>query len=149
MNTNRHPNPGPTLGGDLARFCLEPEAAATDRQLVWVNAICLAFLVVGLIGLKPRPIVVTRPAGPAEEAVATVIEPAFVPVQTITADADPNDGGTPTESRPAGPVIPVTLNSPAVAFAVPTVGNVLVPVGLASAPPAHAAQRHVYGAPVG
>ena len=137
MNTNRNPNPLTNSAGDLARFCLEPDAVESDRRLAWANAICLGFLVIGLIGLRPRPIVVTQPAGPAEEAVATVIEPVVAPVQPVPVTATPDDAPEPAESTAAGPVIAVTRNSPAVAFAVPTVGNVLVPVGLAQAPPAH------------
>ena len=135
MNTNRNPQTGPDFDGDLARFCFETAAATTDRRLAWVNAICLSCLVVGLIGLKPRPIGVIQPPRPAEEAVATVIEPAVIPVQTVIANDNPNDTGEPTDAHSAGPVIAVTLNSPAVAFAVPTVGNVLVPLHLAQAPP--------------
>lgn len=137
MITNRNSNTRRDCNGDLAQFCFGPDVAETDWRLAWVNALCLALLIVGLIGLKPRAIIVTKPAGPAEEAVATVIDPAFVPVQTVTAESEANATREPADSRSAGPVIAVTLNSPAVAFAVPTVGNLLVPVRLAQAPPVH------------
>ena len=118
----------------LTRFCFEPDAVEANRVLAWVNAICAAFLLIGLLGLKPRAIVVQTKPGPATEAVATIIEPAVIPVQTLTADAP---GDAPGDVNEGGPVVAVTLNTPAVVFAVPTVGNVLVPASLAQAPPAN------------
>ena len=136
MNITRNPKPGRDFAGDLARFCFAPDGAVTDRRLAWVNAICVSCLVIGLIGLKPRTLVVTQRPGPAEEAVATVIEPTVVPVQTLTAESASSDHPELGDPHFAGPVIAVTLNSPAVAFPVPTVGNVLVPIRLAQPPPA-------------
>ena len=136
MNITRNPKPGRDFPDDLARFCFAPDGAIADRRLAWVNAICLSCLAIGLIGLKPRTLVVSQPAGPAEEAVATVIEPLVVPLQTITTAPPPTDPVELGNSHSAGPVIAVTLNSPAVAFPVPTVGNVLVPIRLAQPPPA-------------
>ena len=45
---------------NLARFCLEPDVSETRRALAWVNAICFAYLLIGLIGLKPPPIEVVK-----------------------------------------------------------------------------------------
>ena len=118
----------------LTRFCFEPDAVEANRVLAWVNAICAAFLLIGLLGLQPRPIVVQTKPGPATEAVTTIIEPAVIPVQTLTADAP---GDAPSDANAGGPVVAVTLDTPAVVFAVPTVGNVLVPASLAQAPPAN------------
>jgi len=137
MNTTRNPKPARDFPSDLARFCFSPEGASTNQRLAWVNALCLSCLVIGLLGLKPRTLVVAQQPGPAEEAVATVIEPAVVPLQTITAESASHDRSEPGESPSEGPVIAVTLNSPAVAFPVPTVGNILVPIGLAQPPPPH------------
>ena len=78
------------LGGaareDLARFCLEPDTAEAKRALAWVNAICLAYLVIGLLGLRPPPIYVVKHPLP-EEAVPTVIEPLISAVQQIAPDS--------------------------------------------------------------
>ena len=137
MNTTRNPKPGHDFPSDLARFCFAPIGTVTDQRLAWVNALCLSCLVIGLIGLKPRTLVVTQRPGPAEEAVATVIEPMVVPLQKGTAESALDHPSEPGGSHSAGPVIAVTLNSPAVAFPVPTVGNILVPIGLAQPPPAH------------
>ncbi len=118
----------------LTRFCFEPDAVEANRVLAWVNSICAAFLFIGLLGLKSRPIVIQTRSVPATEAVATIIEPVILPVQTLAADA-PGDGTS--EASVGGPMVAVTLDTPAVVFAVPTVGNVLVPASLAQAPPAN------------
>src|SRR5439155_1339522 len=100
----------------LARFCLEPGSAETKRSLAWVNAICLAYLVIGLMGLKPPPIYVVKRATP-EEAVPTVIEPLVSTVQQIAPDSAAEE--TPSEQTPEDAAgVAVTLDSSAVAFAV-------------------------------
>jgi len=118
----------------LARFCFEPDTVEANQILAWVNAICAAFLLIGLLGLPPRPIVVQPKPGPATEAVATIIEPLINPVQTLSVAAP---GDAPGDASAGGPAVAVTLETPAVVFAVPTVGNVLVPASLAQAPPAN------------
>ena len=119
----------------LTRFCFEPDVVEANRVLAWVNSICAAFLLIGLFGLKPRPIVIQPRSAPATEAVATIIEPVIIPVQTLEIDAPPGDGIG--EASVGGPMVPVTLDTPAMVFAVPTVGNVLVPASPAQAPPAN------------
>ena len=134
MNTTRNSKPGRDFSEDLARFCFAPEGPGVNQRLAWANAICLSCLAIGLIGLKPRTLTGVHRPGPSEEAVTTLIEPTLIPVQPVTA-------GTPQfdqdfgEPHAGGPAIAVTLNSPAVAFPVPTVGNVLVPISLAQPPP--------------
>jgi TonB family protein len=120
---------------DLARFCLEPDPAESKRALAWVNSICLAFLIVGCLGLKPHAPAITLRPPPPEEAVPAVIEPLVTEVQTVTATSDAD--AAPGEQTPSdnAPTVAVTVDSPAVAFSVPTVGNLLVPLGLAEAPP--------------
>ena len=138
MNTNSTPKAsGSGAADDLARFCFEPDVIEANRRLAWVNSICLVYLIIGLIGIKPRAVVVRKPAGPADEAVATIIEPATLPVIPPAA-ADP--ATEPASGQPAAggaAIVAVTLDSPAVVFSVPTAGNVLVPLGLAAAPPAN------------
>ena len=118
----------------LTRLCFEPDAVEANRVLAWVNSICAAFLLIGLLGLKPQAIVVQTKPTPATEAVATVIEPVVMPAQLLTAETPSDVTGA---VAPSGPVVAVTLDTPAVVFAVPTVGNVLVPASLAQAPPAN------------
>lgn len=118
----------------LTRFCFEPDAVEANRVLAWVNSICAAFLLIGLLGLKPRTIVVQTKPTPANEAVATIIEPVVMSAQPLTAETPGDVTGA---VAPGGQVVAVTLDTPAVVFAVPTVGNVLVPASLAQAPPAN------------
>ncbi len=118
----------------LTRFCFEPDAVEANRVLAWVNSICAAFLLIGLLGLKPRAIIVQTKPPPATEAVATIIEPVVMPVQAMTAETPGDATGA---VAPGGTVVAVTLDTPAVLFSVPTVGNVLVPASLAQAPPSN------------
>ena len=128
---------------DLARFCLEPDTAETKRSLAWVNAICLTYLVIGFIGLKPPPIYVLKRPPTAEEAVPTVIEPLISTVQQIAPDSATEEAPSESTSEDSAAGVAVTLDSSAVAFSVPTVGNVLVPMSMAQAPPAHPMQAAV------
>lgn len=130
---NIRPEPG--VENDLPRFCLEPDVVEAKRLLAWVNSICLAYLIIGIIGLQPRPIVIQKRAVSTEDAVPAVIEPLLTPVQAVTPDSSPDES---TDDRSDGPaVVAVTVDSPAVAFSVPTVGNVLVALNAAAAPPAN------------
>jgi protein TonB len=124
---------------DLARFCLEPDRAESNRRLAWINSICLVYLIIGILGLHPLPLEVSKRAS-VEEAVPTVIEPVVNPVQQVSPDSGPQ--AAPSESS-AGDVVAVTLDSPAVAFSVPTIGNLLVPSSMAQAPPVHPMQGAV------
>ena len=138
--TSRSPatNHAATIGNDLARFCFEPDVAESKRALAWVNSICFVYLMIGFLGLKAYvPMVARKPV--TEEAVATVIEPLITAAQTVTPDSNPEETLSERSSEEPGGVA-VVVDSPAVAFAVPTVGNVLVPMGMAQAPPANQMQ---------
>ncbi|MCG3147146.1 MAG: hypothetical protein PCFJNLEI_00583 [Verrucomicrobiae bacterium] len=121
---------------DLSQYCLEKDLLDSRRGLAWANSICLVFLVIGIAGLKPRAAEVTRKPAMVAEVVPTVIEPLVPAIQHLTADSGAAAGPTETTSGAGGPVVAVTVDSSAVAFAVPTVGNVLVPLGKAQPPPA-------------
>ena len=121
---------------NLTQYCFDADDVAANRWLAWINSICLAFLLIGLAGFRPRPVVVEKKTLPAEEAVATVIEPAVQAVQTIA----PDSGSAPSDAPAGGVAVPVTLNSPSIAFSVPTIGNILVSARLAEAPPAQPLQ---------
>src|ERR1051326_6511058 len=105
------------LGSDLPRFCLERDAAESKRTLAWVNSICLVYLIIGILGLKPPPPEINRRPLAAEEAVPTVIEPLITPVQTVTAEANPEEAPNEKNPEEAGGVA-VTVDSSAVAFSV-------------------------------
>ena len=124
---------------DLARFCLEPERAESNHRLAWINSICLAYLVIGILGLHTPPPEINKKLT-AEEAVPTVIEPAVSAVSQVSPDSGPEQTAPDTS---ASDVVAVTLDSPAVAFSVPTVGNLLVPQSMGQAPPVHPMQGAV------
>ena|ERR1041384_3527172 len=140
-NVDNEPLSNSELENDLARFCLELDPAESKRALAWVNSICLAYLVIGVMGLKPpTPVINMKPA--TEEAVPTVIEPLVSAPQTVTPDSSSDDA---MNEKPSdeGAIVAVTVDSPAVAFSVPTVGNVVVPMSMAAPPPAHPMQGAV------
>jgi TonB family protein len=121
---------------DLSRFCLEKDTLDERRTLAWVNSICLIFLLIGLFGVKQPALQVNRKPVVVEEAVPTVIEPVVPAVAVITPDAPSDEPPGPgSGGGDGGDVVAVTVDSSAVAFSVPTVGNVLVPLGMAPAPP--------------
>jgi TonB family protein len=127
---------------DLAHFCLERDTAETKRELAWVNALCFAFLLVGLMGVNPPPITIIKRPPNAEEAAPVVIEPLVAAVQQVSPDSTAEE---PPSERPSeeSAGVAVVADSPAVAFSVPTVGNVLVPLNMAQAPPANPMQPAV------
>lgn len=126
--------PDDNRGDDLARFCLELDSAESQRALMWVNAICLTCLIVGWMGIQAQPLAIRRKSPPPEEAVATLIEPLITPVQTVVPEMGDAQGDRTTEEGFTG--VAVTVDSLEVAFSVPTVGNILVPLALAAPPPA-------------
>ncbi len=120
---------------DLPQFCLEPDPTEAHRTLAWVNSICLAYLVIGLLGLKPAAPAIHRAASAELEAAPTIIEPLASAAQPDAADSTHEkalDDKPPEENNAA---VMVALDSPAVAFSVPTIGNLLVPLAMAPAPP--------------
>jgi periplasmic protein TonB len=123
---------------DLPRFCLEQDPVESKKTLAWVNSICLVYLIIGFIGLKPPPIVINKRPEAQEEAVPVLVEPLVTAVPTVTAESTPEQVEASREESGAG--VAVVMDSPAVAFSVPTVGNVLVPLSMAQAPPAHPMQ---------
>lgn len=130
------------LSDDLARYCLEPDAAESVRQLAWVNSVCLAFIVMGILGLKPQPVIINKRPVTQEDAAPTVIEPLVAAVQTVNPDSTAEEASS-DQPTDAGSIVAVVADSPAVAFSVPTVGNTLVSLNMAQAPPAHPMQAAV------
>lgn len=127
---------------ELARFCLELDPAESKRALAWVTSICAVYLLIGIVGLRPPALAIMKKQQ-VEEAVPTVIEPLVTPVQTITPDSSAEDAVSEKSQDEGPPVIAVTVDSAAVAFSVPTVGNMVVPMSMAQAPPAHPMQGAV------
>ncbi len=118
------------LQSDLARHCLPASSVDANRDFAWINSVFLLFLCIGLVGAKPAPIITQTPP-PTEEVIPTIVEPTApspppTEKQQDQTDQDPAD--TPQ-------VVVVALNSPNINFAIPTVGNLVVPSALAKAPP--------------
>jgi protein TonB len=124
-------NPG---AGQVARphkFCLPPPKSNRDRVLAWVNSVCVLFLAVGILGATTARIAIKRPP-PLADVAPVVIEP---PPPPQTAAAEPKPELSEQEKAEAPRVVVVTLDSPAINFSVPTIGNLMVPNAMAAAPP--------------
>ena len=122
---------GQELRSELARYCLPAASRDANRKLAWMNSICILFLLIGVAGAKPATIRIKTPA-PLEEAIPTIIEPPTPPPTRI--EARRNETQEDTEKTAAPQMVAVTLETPAIHFAVPTVGNLVVPATLAQAP---------------
>ena len=120
------------LRSDLARVCLPNPQGRPERSLAWVNSICFLFLVVALSGARPR-LPAPKAVPPLEEPVPIIIQP--LPPTPPPQAEQPNKEESIDDKVPAPRVVVVTLNSPAINFSVPTIGNVIVPNAVAAAPP--------------
>lgn len=125
------------LKDELARFCLPMANRDPNRKLAWTNSICILFLLIGLIGARHAPNFV-EPKPRPQEIVSTIVEPA---PPTPTEIKKPQR--VEPEKTEAPRVAAVTLNTPAIDFSVPTIGNLLVPAALAPAPAATVLQAAV------
>ncbi|HEY3856026.1 MAG TPA: TonB family protein [Verrucomicrobiae bacterium] len=120
------------LKSELARVCFPTPEQDANRRLAWVNSVCIFFLVIGVVGARshlPEP---KRPA-PIEQAIPVIIEPTVTPpLSTEVKQLEPQSDD---QKEMAPRIVAVTLNTPAISFSVPTIGNLLVPVAAAPAPP--------------
>ena len=122
----------PKLQSELARCCLPSSSRDPNRRLAWVNSIGLMFLAIGIFGARRAEISIAAPR-PLVENFAVIAEPLPPPpVQRVEAMQD-EQLDKPSES-PAPQVVVVVPESPAINFAVPTVGNLVAPAALAQAP---------------
>ncbi len=117
------------LKGELARLCLPQANRDTNLKLAWVNSICILFLLIGILGARHGSIAI-KPTPPLEEIVPVVIEPITLPPE-VTTEKKPTD-----EDKNDAPRVAVVIpQSPNISFSVPTIGSLIVPANLASAPP--------------
>jgi protein TonB len=133
------------LSDDLARLCLPQEFRDSYRVLAWVNSICILFLLIGLVGLKP-PRVIERPLSELQDVVPVVFTPPEEQQKPET-EQKPDEPQEPQDTPTDSPTV-LTVVAPAdanVAFSVPVEGTVAVAksVAFASPPPAitHAAPQ--------
>ena len=120
------------LRSELARVCLPAPERDAYRRLAWVNSICIFFLIIGVVGARSRLPVAMRPP-PIEQPIPVIIEPlATPPPSTEQKQIEPQNQD---EKQIAPRVVAVTMNTPAIDFSVPTIGNLVVPLAAALAPP--------------
>lgn len=117
------------LKNELARLCLPSAGRDASQKLAWVNSVCILFLVIGILGAK-RGIIAIKPAPPLQEIVPVILAPVTLPPQETERRElpDENKNDAPQDTV----VIP---QSPSVSFSVPTIGTLIAPASLASAPP--------------
>jgi len=121
------------LKSELARVCLPAPDRSAQRRLAWVNSICIFFLAIGVVGARTRLPVVSRPPA-IEQPVPIVVEPLATPPPAVEQkEIEPQNQD---DKQIAPRVVAVTLNTPAIDFSVPTIGNLVVPMAAAPAPPA-------------
>jgi len=117
------------LKDDLARLCLPSASSDASQKLAWTNSVCILFLLIGIAGAR-RGIIAIRPAPPLQEVIPVVVQPVTLPPQAV-------EKTQPTESdnNNLAPVAVVIPQTPNINFSVPTIGSLVVPANLATAPP--------------
>ena len=121
------------LRSDLARVCLPIPQGHPERTLAWLNSICFLFLFIALSGVRPG-LPSPKPVPALEEPMPIIIQPLPPPRQAV----QPNKEESSSDMPPAPRLVVVTLDSPAISFSVPTIGNLLGPNAIAQAPPSAA-----------
>ncbi len=136
MSGKKQQEPGKyELHSELAQMCLPAARRDRNQRLAWVNSLCLLYLTIGFIGLKP-PALALREVPPIEEPIITVIETP-PPVQQNQADQPDEIQENSQEPQDTPQVVVVVPDAPSISFSVPTIGNVLVTKGnVAALPPA-------------
>ncbi|HEX4342522.1 MAG TPA: energy transducer TonB [Verrucomicrobiae bacterium] len=129
MDANRIA-PQRELKDELARFCLPSANRDPDRKLAWANSICILFLLIGLVGGKTADVSIKSPP-PLEEVIPTIVEPLPPPNQAEEQKPDENE---PQKNEVAQAVV-VMPEAPDINLSIPTVGNLIAPSAMATAPP--------------
>lgn len=93
----------PTPTSDLARLCLQPDREDRHRHLAWAISVCLAFLSVGLLGVRSRPLE-QKPVATITEVVPVVFLPPAVAASTAV---EPVSEGPPEAGVEPVPEVPV------------------------------------------
>jgi protein TonB len=126
---------GYELSSGLARLCLPSEYRDPYRKLAWANAICLLFLIIGVVGLK-APKVIKRPLSAAVDVVPVIFTPPEeLPkpeAQAKPEETEPQDNAAET---PQVAMVVAVANPSSVAFPVPVQGAVAIARSAAAASP--------------
>jgi len=121
--------PAYELKDELARLSLPAASHDPQLKLAWVNSVCLLFLVIGLTGAK-RGLILIKPVPPIEEIIPVVVEPLSLPPQETEQKQNPD------QDKNDVPRVAVAIpQAPNISFSVPTIGSLVVPANLATAPP--------------
>ena len=126
MDANRI-SPSYELKDELARLCLPSANRDPNLKLAWVNSVCILILLIGIAGAR-RGVIAIKPVPPIREEVPVVIQPTVLPPQAIAQKPEP------AEHNNQPRVLVALPNAPNVNFGVPTVGTLVAPAALASAP---------------
>jgi TonB family protein len=120
---------GYELKDELARFCLPTANRDPNLKLAWVNSICILFLLIGIVGAR-RGVISIKPVPPIHEIVPVILEP-----MTALPQAIENKKQTEEDKNNQPRIVVAIPNAPNVSFSVPTIGTLVAPAALASAPP--------------
>jgi protein TonB len=129
MDANRT-SPRYELKDGLARLSLSSTRHDSQLKLAWTNSVCILFLLIGIAGAR-RGLIAIKPVPPIQEVIpVVVVEPLTLPPQAVAQPKPPEEE---KNDEPRGAV--ALPQAPNINFAVPTIGSLVVPAGLASAPP--------------
>jgi TonB family protein len=117
------------LKDELARFCLPTANRDANLKLAWVNSVCILFLLIGIFGAR-LGIISIKPVPPLQEIIPVVVEPMILP-PSQTIEKKPVD----EEKNDTPQVVVAIPQAPNINFSVPTIGTLVAPANLASAPP--------------
>jgi TonB family protein len=124
---------GYQLKSELARVCLPAPARTARRRLAWANSICFLFLLIGVTGAQTR-LPPAQSVPPLQQAVPVIVEP-LPPEAQPAAEPKPTEQQNEDDKPDVPRLVAVTLETPAINFAVPTPGNLIVPMSVAPTPP--------------
>lgn len=130
-NTDANRIPARELKDELARFCLPAANRDPNRKLAWMNSVCILFLLIGIFGATSASVSI-KPVPPIEEIMPVAVETP-PPPQVVKPIQIQSQNEEQKQSVPN--VVVVVPNAPNISFSVPTIGNLVAPAAMATAPP--------------
>src|SRR5258707_2996719 len=119
MDTKRA-TPRYELESELSRVSLHATDKDPNRNLAWVNSICILFFLIGVFGSKPASIRI-KPLPPVAEVTAAFVEPLPPPPQARSEQQAQEQNNQEQVDTPQ--VAVGTPEAPSINFSVPTVGT--------------------------
>src|SRR5580658_512498 len=116
------------LKSELTRYSLPSARRDPNQKLAWVNSICLLFLSIGIFGAS-EGVISIKPVPPIHQIVPVVLQPTVLPPQKTVEEKKP----VVENNQPR--VVVALPSAPNIRFSVPTIGTLVAPAALASAPP--------------